>query len=117
MYFLFSILICRHILYLFLIYFNKDIKIKNIFFYGGFSMEKDFNYYQQPFMDFNMGNPNPDMNELYKDPMFNPIMQYEQAFSYYRYLCMQMDYKIKYKEYEKLCATSPNPERRDNKNS
>ncbi len=80
-------------------------------------MEKDFNYYQQPFMDFNMGNPNLDMNELYKDPMFNPIMQYEQAFSYYRYLCMQMDYKIKCKEYEKLCASSPNSERRDNKTS
>ena len=62
-------------------------------------------------------NPNFDMNELYKDPMFNPIMQYEQAFSYYRYLCMQMDYKIKCKEYEKLCASSPNPERRDNKNA
>lgn len=47
-----------------------------------------------------------DMNDLYKDPMFNPIMQYEQAFSYYKYLCMQMDYKIKCKEYEKLCQTN-----------
>ncbi|MFR2571122.1 MAG: hypothetical protein ACLS90_05430 [Clostridia bacterium] len=67
-------------------------------------MEKDFNYYQQPFMDFNMANMssgNLDMNEMYKDQIFNPIMQYEQAFSYYRYLCMQMDYKIKCKEYEK----------------
>ncbi len=44
-----------------------------------------------------------DMNEIYKDPMFNPMAQYEQAYSYYRYLCMQMDYKIKCKEYEKLC--------------
>ena len=44
------------------------------------------------------------INDMYKDPMFNPIMQYEQAFSYYKYLCMQMDYKIKCKEYEKLCA-------------
>ena len=80
-----------------------------------FIMERDFNYYQQPFIDFNtMGNNNFDMNELYKDPMFNPIMQYEQAFSYYRYLCMQMDYKIKCKEYEKLCANSPNNNRRDN---
>lgn len=49
---------------------------------------------------------NVDMNGLYKDPMFNPIMQYEQAFSYYKYLCMQMDYKIKCKEYEKLCQTN-----------
>ena len=44
-----------------------------------------------------------DMNEMYKDPMFNPITQYEQAYTYYKYLCMQMDYKIKCKEYEKMC--------------
>lgn len=58
-------------------------------------MEMDYNI---PPTGFSM-----DMNELYKDPMFNPIMQYEQAYSYYRYLCMQMDYKIKCKEYEKIC--------------
>ena len=48
-------------------------------------MDKDFNGYgyMPPYMDSNV-----DMNDLYKDPMFNPIMQYEQAFSYYRYLCM-----------------------------
>ena len=55
-------------------------------------------------MDYNFNNTNyqggPDMN----DPMFDPISQYEQAFTYYKYLCMQMDYKIKCKEYEKLCA-------------
>ena len=33
----------------------------------------------------------PNMN----DPMFNPMLQYEQAYMYYRYLCMQLDYKIK----------------------
>ena len=72
-------------------------------------MDKDFNgySYMPPYMDSNV-----DINELYKDPMFNPIMQYEQAFSYYRYLCMQMDYKIKCKEYEKLCSSA---ERRDRK--
>lgn len=43
------------------------------------------------------------MNDLYRDPMFNPMAQYEQAYCYYRYLCMQMDYKIKCKEYEKMC--------------
>ena len=43
-------------------------------------------------MNFQGGYPNGfDIN----DPMFNPIMQYEQAFAYYKYLCMQMDYKIK----------------------
>ncbi|MBQ2916627.1 MAG: hypothetical protein IJE59_00340 [Clostridia bacterium] len=46
------------------------------------------------------------INDMYKDPMFNPIMQYEQAYSYYKYLCMQMDYKLKCKEYEKMCAES-----------
>ena len=43
-------------------------------------------------------------NDMYKDPMFNPIAQYEQAYTYYKYLCTQMDYKIKCKEYEKLCS-------------
>lgn len=44
--------------------------------------------------------------DIYKDPMFNPIAQYEQAYTYYKYLCMQMDYKIKCKEYEKLCQNT-----------
>lgn len=67
-------------------------------------MERDFTNFP-PFMDYGMGMPNQpnDMNELYKDPMFNPMMAYEQGYCYYRYLCMQMDYKIKCKEYEKLC--------------
>ena len=70
-------------------------------------MDKDFSDYQ----NFNMQNGFSnnsfngfDSNDIYKDPMFNPIMQYEQAYSYYKYLCMQVDYKIKCKEYEKLCA-------------
>lgn len=45
-------------------------------------------------------------NDLYKDPMFNPVAQYEQAYAYYRYLSMQMEYKIKCKEYEKMCTSS-----------
>lgn len=57
-----------------------------------------------------------DMNDLYKDPMFNPIMQYEQAYCYYRYLCMQMEYKIKCKEYDKLCDNRSSQDiRRDRK--
>lgn len=68
-----------------------------------------------PFMDYNMPPPNyvpqtncnsQEINDIYRDPFFNPMMQYEQAFSYYRYLSMQMDYKIKCKEYEKLCKES-----------
>lgn len=74
-------------------------------------MDKDFNNFS-PFMDFSMfqqmqGGPNNiDMNDLYRDPMFNPMAQYEQAYLYYRYLCMQMDYKIKCKEYEKMCNSN-----------
>lgn len=65
-------------------------------------MDRDFNNYS-PYMDFGMTPPGVDVNEIYKDPMFNPIMQYEQACSYYRYLCTQMDYKIKCKEYDIMC--------------
>ena len=77
-------------------------------------LEKDFNNNYNPnFMDYN---PNMDMNDLYRDPMFNPIMQYEQAYYYYRYLCMQMDYKIKCKEYEKMCNNQSSQDfRRDRK--
>ena len=65
-------------------------------------MEKDYNDLQNSF-GFQNGF---DTNDIYKDPMFNPIAQYEQAYTYYKYLCMQMDYKIKCKEYEKLCSTN-----------
>ena len=71
-------------------------------------MERDdFQYFS------NQGNipPQMDMTDFYKDPMFNPIMQYEQAYSYYKYLCMQMDYKIKCKEYEKMCTPSNRQEK------
>lgn len=34
---------------------------------------------------------------------FNPMTQYEQGYMYYKCLCMQMDYKIKCKEYERMC--------------
>lgn len=63
-------------------------------------MERDFNDLQNNFGFQN----NLDSNDIYKDPMFNPIAQYEQAYTYYKYLCMQMDYKIKCKEYEKICS-------------
>ncbi len=81
-------------------------------------MEKDFNNnYMPPFMDYGMSSPNMgmDMNDLCKDPMFNPMMQYEQAYCYYKYLCMQMDYKIKCKEYEKMCSASNNSSDRKDK--
>lgn len=68
----------------------------------------NFNPFTPPFMDTGNIPPNNfDMNEIYKDPMFNQVLQYEQGTSYYRYLCMQMDYKIKCKEYEKICNENP----------
>ena len=78
-------------------------------------MDKDFNN-MPPFMDFSMfqqmqGGPSSDMSDIYRDPIFNPMAQYEQAYLYYRYMCMQMDYKIKCKEYEKMCNTSANSEK------
>ena len=53
-------------------------------------MEKDFNDLQNNF-GFQNGF---DTSDIYK------------AYTYYKYLCMQMDYKIKCKEYEKLCNTN-----------
>ena len=55
-------------------------------------MERDFNSnFIPPYMDYSMPPPGMDMNEI--------MMQYEQGCSYYRYLCMQIYYKIKCKEY------------------
>ena len=59
----------------------------------------DFNGYDNMNFDPNMLN-----DGLYRDPMFNPMLQYEQAYMYYRYLTMQMEYKIKCKEYEKMTS-------------
>lgn len=67
-------------------------------------MDKNLNDFQSGFSPYSNTQNGIDMNDMYKDPMFNPIMQYEQAYSYYKYLCIQMDYKIKCKEYENLCS-------------
>ena len=72
-------------------------------------LERDFNDYGMPPPGMGM-----DMNsDLYKDSMFNPIVQYEQAYCYYKFLCMQMDYKIKCKEYEKMNNQNTNNDRRE----
>lgn len=59
----------------------------------------DFNGYDNMNFDPNMVN-----DSIYRDPMFNPMVQYEQAYMYYRYMSQQMEYKIKCKEYDKLCG-------------
>ncbi len=69
-------------------------------------MERDYNGFPS-YMDF-MASQGLDYNEVYKDPLMNPMVQYEQAYVYYKYLCMQMDYKLKCKEYEKICNQNNN---------
>ena len=41
-------------------------------------------------------------NSFENDPIFNPSLQYEQAYMYYRYLTQQVEYKIKCKEYDRI---------------
>lgn len=60
------------------------------------------NFYNMPPFNYDM-NFDGNMGE---NPMFNPIIQYEQAYMYYRYMTQQIEYKIKCKEYDKLCNTS-----------
>lgn len=50
-----------------------------------------------------MGFDNIENNPYSDNPMFNIMAQYEQGYMYYRYLNEQLNYKIKCKEYEKLC--------------
>lgn len=76
-------------------------------------MEKDFNY--SPYMDFNPQMQGMDMNNMYQDPIFNPIMQYEQGYTYYKFLCMQMEYKMKCKEYDMMCNDTNNKQQTNNK--
>ena len=53
-------------------------------------------------------------NDMYRDPYFNPLMQYEQGYMYYRYLTQQLEYKIKCKEYEKLTSMQSQESKRRN---
>ena len=68
-------------------------------------MEKNTDFSApNPHMGFD-GSGHMDPNFSSYDPnLFNPISQYEQAYMYYRYLTQQLEYKIKCKEYERLCG-------------
>lgn len=70
-------------------------------------MDKNADYI--PFQGYD---PNFDARMNNMDPMFSPMMQYEQAYMYYRYLTCQMEYKIRCKEYEQMCKKDGRPERR-----
>ena len=66
----------------------------------------DKNYDFPPFPPYGMGyEPN-------TDDMFNPMLQYEQGYMYYRFMCMQLEYKIKQKELEKMSRQDGKIERR-----
>ena len=62
----------------------------------------DYNNYSgySPYMPFD--STNLEQGSMPEQNIFNPSMQYEQAYMYYRYLTQQMDYKIKCREYENL---------------
>ena len=61
------------------------------------------NFYGMPPYNYYMNFDTAGMGE---NPMFNPMVQYEQAYMYYRYMTQAMEYKIKCKEYDKLCNNS-----------
>ena len=71
---------------------------KNIDFNGYYSSQ-GFPYGYEPDRNYS-----PDM----ENPIFHPFMQYEQGYLYYRYLTMQLEYKMKCKEYEKMCSSGNN---------
>lgn len=71
----------------------------------------DKNYEFPPFASYGMGFEG-SMDDMYSNPMFNPIMQYEQAYMYYKFMCQQLEYKMKLKEYEKLNKQESRQDRR-----
>ena len=82
-------------------------------------MDKDYfnmaGYNVPPYFGFEGFDTNNSQPQSDSNTMFNPIVQYEQAYMYYRYLSQQMDYKIKCKEYEKMISndgSKPQPQRK-----
>ena len=76
------------------------------------NMDNMNNFYGMPPFNYDT-NFDPNVND---NPMFNPIMQYEQAYMYYKYMTQQIEYKIKCKEYDKMCSTNgrnDNPRNRE----
>lgn len=58
------------------------------------------NFYGFGYSPYSSGSPE-GFESGYAD--FNPIAQYEQGYMYYRFLTQQLEYKIKCKEFEKMC--------------
>ena len=73
-------------------------------------MEKNYDF--PPYSPYGMGFDGT-MDDMYPGgPMFNPIMQYEQGYMYYRFMCQQLEYKMKLKEFEKLNRQDSRQDRR-----
>ena len=51
------------------------------------------------------------MDDMYGNTAFNPLVQYEQAYMYYRYMTQNLEYKIKLREYEKMTKNDPRERR------
>ncbi len=66
------------------------------------NMDNMNNFYGMPPYNYDT---NFDAN-MGENPIFNPMAQYEQAYMYYRYMTQAMEYKIKCKEYDKMCSGS-----------
>ena len=75
-------------------------------------MDKNMDY--NNFNNYYGYNPYPPYENF--DPQmadnYNPITQYEQGYMYFRYLTQQPEYKLKCKEYEKVCGKDVRNERR-----
>lgn len=71
----------------------------------------DKNYDFPPYSPYNIGFDST-MDDMYSNPMFSPIMQYEQGYMYYRFMCQQLEYKMKLKEYERLNKQEGRQDRR-----
>ncbi len=74
---------------------DKNFDYNNLGNNFGNNFANNFGYYS----------PQYDTNDNSYFDNFNPVMQYEQAYMYYRYMTQQLEYKIKCKEYENLCSS------------
>ena len=75
-------------------------------------MNNGFCSFPPPYSGYDV-NFDPNMGD--GNSMFNPMVQYEQAYMYYRYMTQQVEYKIKCKEYDKLCNTTGRNESRSDR--
>ena len=71
----------------------------------------DYNNFNS-FYGYSSYPPYDNMDPNMMDNAFNPMVQYEQGYMYYRYLTQAMEYKIKCKEYDKLNGKDNRSERR-----